>query len=222
MGKDEISRVSAHMIARVCSLALIVVSTVASTALASPASETRKLPAGTKLAVVMDSRLNSVNCRNGEPILVKLAEDVVWNGWTIAPADSIISGRVFIRTIDPSLTGIKALELKFENIEINDRQIPIEAVLFARADKVYVRRGGNFLPLAIKTFESTQIALGTAVSSQSPKAERAQDKVKLQLKSKKKAQRSNIRYGLEHNGQILWLTKKKPKLELLPWRSFSN
>ncbi len=219
--KDENSKVSDHMIARLFPLALIAVSTFASTALVSFAADTRKLSVGTRLAVTMDSRLDSANCRDGDPIIVTLAEDVVWNGLTIVPTDSIISGRVFIRTVDPSLTGIKALELKFESIEIKHCQIPIEAVLSVRAGKVYIRRARGFLPLAIKTFESPAVGLGIGISSQSPETTRAQEKVKLKLKTEKeKAKNSNIRYGLDHAGQVLLLTKKKPKLELLPGDQF--
>jgi len=210
---------SDRMTARLFLLVLILIANFTSIGAAS--AETHMFSVGTRLDVTMASTLDSASCRDGDPIFVKLAEDINWNGRVIVPANTIISGKIFVRKIDPSLTGVRALELEFESIETDHNQIPIEAVLSTRGGNAYIRRGSVFLPITIKTFESPGAGLGTAVSYQGPKAERSQAKAELKLRTvREKARRSNIRYGLQRRGQVLLLAKKKPKIELLPGDHF--
>lgn len=217
--KKLTSKGSARMTARLFLLVLFLIGNFTSIGAAS--AETHMLSVGTRIDVTMASTLDGSSCRDGDPILVKLAEDTSWNGRVIVPANTIVSGKIFVRKLDPSLTSVRALELKFESIEVDHNQIPIEAVLSVRGGKVYIRRGWVFLPITIQTFESPGAALGTAVSYQSPKAERTQAKAELKLRAdKEKARSSNFRYGLQRRGQVLLLAKKKPKIELLPGDHF--
>ncbi len=122
----------------------------------------RVVPSGTKMAIIMDTAVDSDTSQEGDEFTARTAEDLTIDGATVVPAGSIIRGRIMTLNAPKHLNRSGSVALKFDSVTTPDnRQIPLVANLVARGGVVHARRGIKDVAIDTATFTlPTAVALG--------------------------------------------------------------
>ncbi len=122
----------------------------------------RIVPSGTKMAIIMDTAVDSDTSQEGDEFSARTAEDLTIDGTTVVPAGSIIKGRIATLNAPKHLNRSGSVALKFDSVTTPDnRQIPLVANLVARGGVVHARRGIRDIAIDTATFTlPTAVALG--------------------------------------------------------------
>lgn len=122
----------------------------------------RVVPSGTKMAIIMDTAVDSDTSQEGDEFSARTAEDLTIDGVTAVPAGSIIRGRIATLNAPRHLNRSGSVALKFDSVTTPDnRQIPLVANLVARGGVVHAKRGLKDIAIDTGTFAlPTAVALG--------------------------------------------------------------
>jgi len=93
----------------------------------SPQKETLTVPAGTPVSVELQSTVSSATANPGDTFNVVLAEPLVINGKTIAPAGTPGTGRVLSARRSGHLHNSGFLRLALASLTINGKEQPVES-----------------------------------------------------------------------------------------------
>ena len=96
---------------------------------AAPTSRAFTLPAGTRLAVRVESAVGSDSSQAGDPVEATLTDDVTVDGTSLFPAGSVVTGQVSEAQPGGNVKGRASLVLLFESVSVpgRDGQVPILA-----------------------------------------------------------------------------------------------
>lgn len=86
----------------------------------------KSVPAGTSIAVRLQSTVSSTSARAGDNFDAVLDEPLVVNGQTIAPRGTPVTGRVLAARSSGHLNNPGYLRLGLAAIEINGRSVPVQ------------------------------------------------------------------------------------------------
>jgi len=92
------------------------------------------VPAGTKLAVRLNTAVASDTSRVEQAVEAALAEPVVIDGTTVLPAGSIVTGEVAVAEPSGKVKGRARLALRFRSISVDGHEAPY--TMAARVDRL--------------------------------------------------------------------------------------
>jgi len=105
-----------------------------------PAPVVKAIPAGTVLDVIVENGASSETSQPGQPVRVRLANDLSMDGRVVVPSGSVLEGTVVDAVPQKKIGGIAKLSLSFSSLRLSSGQVvPISAV-FMQAGKSQTKK----------------------------------------------------------------------------------
>lgn len=103
------------------------------------------VPAGTPVAVRLQSSVSSATAGTGDRFAVVLAEPIIVNGKTIAPAGASGTGRVVTARRSGRLHNSGYLRLALDSIELNGKEVSVNSSTIALSGGRYTKRNAAWI-----------------------------------------------------------------------------
>jgi hypothetical protein len=111
----------------------------AAAVLLSLTAAAQTIPAGTRITIRTGSQINSGTANTGDRFQGTLARALVVNGHTLAPAGSLVHGKVTSAKSSGRLHAPGELSIRLTSVEVQGKNVPIQSSAFRAKGKSHTK-----------------------------------------------------------------------------------